>query len=82
MLESRNVGLGTLPKEPEYGARQPDVTKRMMEAWNWLNWLEKQDLLIHNDQQAADWFTISNDGDALLKQNARFEQWSSQVYVE
>src|SRR5580765_8848918 len=23
MLENRNVGLGPLPKEPEYGARQP-----------------------------------------------------------
>jgi len=73
MLENRNVGLGSLPKEPEYGAHQPEVTKRMMEAWNWL---ERQGLLIHNDQQpAADWFTISSDGEALLKQNARFEQW-------
>src|SRR5882724_8168891 len=72
MLENRNVGLGPLPKEPEYGARQPEVTKRMMEAWNWL---ERQGLLIHNDQQPADWFTISSDGDALLKQNTRFEQW-------
>ena len=72
MLENRGVGLGTLPKEPEYGARQPEVTKRMMEAWNWL---ERQGLLIHNDQQPADWFTISSEGDALLKQNARFEQW-------
>ena len=72
MLENRNVGLGPLPKEPEYGARQPEVTKRMMEAWNWL---ERQGLLIHNDQQPTDWFTISSDGEALLKQNARFEQW-------
>jgi hypothetical protein len=23
MLENRNVGLGPLPKEPEYGVRQP-----------------------------------------------------------
>lgn len=36
MLENRNVGLGPLPKEPEYGAPQPEVTKAMMEAWNWL----------------------------------------------
>lgn len=72
MLENRNVGLGRLPKEPEYGARQPEVTKRMMEAWNWL---ERQGLLIRNDQQPLDWFTISSDGEALLKQNARFEQW-------
>jgi hypothetical protein len=36
MLENRNVGLGPLHQEPEYGTRQPEVTKRMMEAWNWL----------------------------------------------
>jgi hypothetical protein len=72
MMENRNVGLGSLPPAPEYGARQPEVTKRMMEAWNWL---ERQGLLIHNDQQPVDWFTISTDGETLLKQNARFEQW-------
>lgn len=65
MLENRNVGLGPLPKEPEYGIRQPDVTKRMMEAWNWL---ERQGLLIHNDQQMADWFNISSEGEKYLHQ--------------
>jgi len=64
MLESRNVGLGPSPKEPEYGVRQPEVTKRMMEAWNWL---ERQGLLIRNDEQVGDWFIISSDGDQLLK---------------
>jgi hypothetical protein len=64
MLENRNVGLGPLPKEPEYGIRQPEVTRRMMEAWNWL---ERQGLLIHNDQQVADWFIISSDGEELLR---------------
>jgi pyrimidine deaminase RibD-like protein len=64
MLENRNVGLGPLPKEPEYGFHQPEVTERMMEAWNWL---ERQRLLIRNDQQTADWFTISSDGENLLK---------------
>jgi hypothetical protein len=65
MLENRNVGLGPLPKEPEYGIRQPEVTKRMMEAWNWL---ERQGLLIHNDEQVGDWFTISGAGDEYLAQ--------------
>ena len=64
MLENRNVGLGSLPKEPEYGVRQPEVTKRMMEAWNWL---ERQGLLIRNDEQVADWFIISSNGEELLK---------------
>jgi hypothetical protein len=65
MLENRNVGLGSLPKEPEYGICQPDVTKRMMEAWNWL---ERQGLLIHNHEQVADWFTISSAGEECLAQ--------------
>jgi hypothetical protein len=72
MLENRNVGLGSLPKEPEYGPRQPEVTKRIMEAWNWL---ERQGLLIHNDQQPADWFTISSDGEKLVQRCAREEHW-------
>lgn len=66
MLENRNIGLGTLPKEPEYRDRQPEVTTRMMEAWNWL---ERQGLLIHNDEQVADWFTISSDGEKYLDQD-------------
>lgn len=64
MLENRNVGLGSLPKEPEYGDHQPEVTKRVMEAWNWL---EREGLLIPNDQQVADWFIISSAGEELLK---------------
>src|SRR5579862_6146565 len=75
MLENRNVGLGPLAKEPEYSTRQPDVTKRMMEAWNWL---ERQGLLIHNDQQTADWFIISSDGEKLIKRSACFERWEKQ----
>jgi len=78
MLENRNVGLGTLPKEPEYGARQPEVTKRMMEAWNWL---ERQGLLIRNDEQAADWFIISTDGEKLLKSGELTLQENSGVGV-
>jgi pyrimidine deaminase RibD-like protein len=64
VLENRNVGLGPLPKEPEYGIRQPEVTKRMMEAWNWL---ERQGVLIRNDEQTGDWFIVSTDGERLLK---------------
>lgn len=72
MLENRNVGLGPLPPEPEYGNRQPEVTERMMEAWNWL---ERQGLLIRNDQQPADWFTISSEGRTLLQRLARYDKW-------
>jgi hypothetical protein len=73
MLENRNVGLGQLPhKEPEYGARQPEVTQAMMEAWNWL---EREGMLIHDPQQPAPWFVISRRGEELIKQAHRFEQW-------
>lgn len=72
MLENRNVGLGPLPAGTEYGDRQPEVTERMMEAWNWL---ERQGFLIRNDQQVADWFYISSEGEKLLVQNARYEKW-------
>lgn len=72
MLENRNVGLGPLPSEPEYGTRQAEVTKRMMEAWNWL---ERQGLLIHKDERSSDWFTISTEGETLLLRRARYEKW-------
>jgi hypothetical protein len=55
MLENRNVGLGPLPPAPEYGARQPAVTRRVMEAWNWL---ERQGLLIA-DPTCQGWHSIS-----------------------
>jgi hypothetical protein len=73
MLENQNVGLGPLPKEPEYGARQPEVTQAMMEAWNWL---EREGMLIRNPQQpSGEWFTISRSGEKLLQQSAREQQW-------
>ena len=62
MLENRNVGLGPLPKEPEYGARQSEVTRRVMEAWNWL---ERQGLLIP-DPTCQGWHVISTEGERLL----------------
>jgi len=73
MLENRNVGLGALPKEPEYGARQPEVTRAMMEAWNWL---EREGMMIPNPQRSGgDWFLISRRGEELLKQYARIEHF-------
>jgi len=72
MLENRSMGLGSMPKEPEYGARQPEVTQAVMEAWNWL---EREGLLIRDPQQPADWFTISRRGEELLKRYERYERW-------
>jgi hypothetical protein len=71
MLENRNVGLGPLPKEPEYGTKQPEVTHAVMEAWNWL---EREGLLIHAPHQPADWFSISRKGEELLGRCARVER--------
>ncbi len=60
-MEARGIGLGLMPKEPEYGADQPKVTSRMLEAWNWL---ERQGFLMHNpDQPMGDWFLITTEGE-------------------
>jgi len=73
MLDNHQVGLGPMPKETEYGARQPEVTHAMMEAFNLL---EREGHLIRNPQQpTGDWFNISRSGEKLLQQYAREEQW-------
>ncbi len=64
MLDNRNIGLGPLPKEPEYGLRQPEVTRAVMEAWTWL---ELNGILGRNPQQpSGDWFLLSTKGEKLL----------------
>jgi hypothetical protein len=56
IMERRNIGLGPLPgNEPEYGARQPEVTRAMREAWNWL---EREGHLMRTPgQPSPDWFS-------------------------
>src|SRR5216684_6578052 len=77
MLENRNVGLGPLPhKEPEYGAKQPQVIQALMEAWNWL---EREGMLIRDPAQPAPWFTISRRGEELLKQSGGPEMKEAQA---
>lgn len=63
MLENRNVGLGPLLTEPEYGAQQPAVTRAAMEAWNWL---EREGMVTRADSTGG-WFTISRRGEELIK---------------
>jgi hypothetical protein len=74
VMEGTARGLGTLQRnEPEYGAKQPEVTRRMQEAWNWL---VREGLLMQNpDQPSSDWFLITSEGEKLLTQNARYEKW-------
>jgi hypothetical protein len=59
-------------QEPEYGDKQPDVNRALMEAWNWL---EREGMLVPDPQQSPGWFSISRRGEELLKQSARFERW-------
>ncbi len=56
----------------EYGDKQQEVIRALMEAWNWL---ERQGTLIGDARQPAPWFSISRSGEELLKQNARFEHF-------
>jgi hypothetical protein len=74
MMERKNVGLGPMPgNEPEYGDRQPEATRRTLEAWNWL---EREGLLMRNpDQPHGDWFLITTEGAKLLERLARYEKW-------
>jgi hypothetical protein len=59
-------------QKPEYGDKQAQVSRALMEAWNWL---EHEGILIRDPTQPAPWFSISRRGEELIKQNARFEQW-------
>jgi len=73
MMENRNVGLGPLPfKELEYRARQPEIIRALLEAWNWL---ECEGMLMRDAQQPAAWYAITCRGEELIKQAHRFEQW-------
>lgn len=55
VMEGTERGLGKQRRNAsEYGARQREVTRRMLEAWHWL---ERQGLLMHNPEHpGAGWF--------------------------
>ena len=73
-MEGNVSGLGPgLPTLPEYGEKQPQVSRRIQEA---LNRLTTKGHLMHNpDQPGPDWFVITTDGEELLSQVARDERW-------
>lgn len=73
VMEGTERGLGPARRnQAEYGAQQPAVTRRMLEAWNWL---ERQGYLMHDpDQALGDWFLITNEGEELLKRKILYEQ--------
>lgn len=71
MLENQNQGLGQRPTGYDYGAKQADVNRRVMEAWHWL---ERQGFLVpHPSTQGA--HVISTEGEELLSKLNRFERW-------
>jgi hypothetical protein len=72
IMERRNLGLGPLPsKDPEYGAKQPQVTTAFVEAWDWL---VREGLLIRNHEQPAEWYLISRKGQTFLQNRDRQER--------
>lgn len=72
-IEGTARGLGPAPSEPTYGSKQSQVSRRLQEAWNWL---EREGLLMHNpNQPLADWYVITSEGDELVTRLARYEHW-------
>jgi hypothetical protein len=59
-------------QKAEYGDKQPEVNRALMEAWNWL---ERSGFLIPDPQQPTAWFSISREGERLLKRTACFDRW-------
>lgn len=66
VIEHRNVFIGSLPgSEPEYGARQKEVSVALREAWNWL---EKEGYLMHTPgQPLGEWFSLTRSGEEQIK---------------
>jgi uncharacterized protein (TIGR02391 family) len=75
VMEGRPKYLGSLPTEPEYGDRQPQVSRRMLEAWNSL---VIKGYLMHNGQSHPDFFMITSAGEDLIK---RFKQGAIPSYT-
>lgn len=73
-LNNVNMFLGlTLLKEPEYGARQSEVTRAVMEAWDWL----VRNGMVIEDHVSKGWFRISRAGEGLLARFLRFEEFEN-----
>jgi hypothetical protein len=72
VMEHRNVGLGPLPGNgAEYGARQPEVSQALREAWNWL---EKEGYLMLTVGQGPDWFSLTRSGEEQIRRFNLHEQ--------
>ena len=64
MVEGRNMGLGVSNTEPEYGARQPEVSEALEEAWSWL---VNEVMLMRVPGQPDEWYKITRAGQVCLR---------------
>jgi hypothetical protein len=63
-VEGRNMGFGISDRSPEFGARQPEVSNALEEAWDWM---VKESWLMRVPEQPAEWYRITRHGEACLK---------------
>ena len=68
------TGYGPLRQEREYGDKQSQVTRALMEAWDWL---QREGILIREASQPAPWFVISRKGEQILTRFSRIEHWEA-----
>lgn len=67
VMEGTARGLGTLPAQPEYEGKQPQVSRRMQEIWNRA---VIGGYLMHNPEQPhPDFFVITSAGEELLERS-------------
>jgi hypothetical protein len=71
LKEYETQGYGPSRRQPEYGDRQPEVNRAVKEAWGWLG---REGFLT---PEAHDWWSISREGEKLLKRTACFDRWES-----
>ena len=64
MVEGRNMGLGVSNTEPEYGARQHEVSEALEEAWSWL---VNEVMLMRVPGQPDEWYKITRAGEVCLR---------------
>ena len=64
MVEGTTRGLGVSNAKPEYGARQPEVSEALEEAFNWLI---NEGMLMRAPGQPDEWYKITRAGEACLR---------------
>lgn len=64
LLSLNNFILMQEQRQPEYGDKQPEVTRALTEAWSWL---EHRGFLVRDPKQPAPWFYISRLGESAIK---------------